>query len=205
MIFACIDTETTGLLSDPDAHVIEVAVVLYDSDSDSVVDSFDTCVNPPKLTVEGLAIAAKVSGLTECQIRGGLPVEVAWAKVARIVGSHPVTAWNVDFDRRFCRRTFLGFEETEKLTLVDTTQWSECACERFTDLFQAVAGTRVDKETGEVQARYISLARAAWLTGYEWEGDAHRALADATMAAKIYAGMLNGKVQGPPLGVERAS
>ena len=199
MIFACLDTETTGFLSDPSTHVVEVAVVLMDSETDSVIDSFETIVNPPTLTQEGLAVALKISGLTESQIRGGLPPEVAWSKVAQLVRAYPVTAWNVDFDRRFCRRTFLGFEETSKLTLVDPTRWTECACERFTDLFKAVAGTYTDKETGEQSPRFISLARAAWLTGFKWEGNAHRALADASMAGRIYAAMLRGDLQAPEI------
>jgi DNA polymerase III epsilon subunit-like protein len=195
MIFACIDTETTGFLSDPSAHVIEVAAVLYDSEADCVVDSFAALVNPPVLTQDGLAVAKRVSQLDESQIRAGLPPEVAWSRVARLVAAYPITAWNVEFDRKFCRRTFLGFEEREVKTLVDATHWDECACERFTELYKAVAGTRVCPDTGEVQARYISLARAAWLCGFQWEGTAHRALADAKMAAKIYAGMVSGRIK----------
>jgi len=42
--FAILDTETTGLGGSD--RVVEIAVIVYDSEKDVVVDEFDTMVNP---------------------------------------------------------------------------------------------------------------------------------------------------------------
>ena len=174
-IWATLDTETTGL---PDQHwsrVIEVAAVLRDGEG-NIVRQYETMVRPDVLTPEGLEIAKKVSGLTAEQIESGKDVKTVWQELGDFLDGwiYPMRAWNTEFDKTLLAKTF------KDRNLPDEINWAGCIMWDFTRKMQFNTGFR---RNGAV--RPFSLARASKLMKFEWEGDAHRAMADTLMASKI--------------------
>ena len=128
------------------------------------------------------------------------------------------TAWNLPFDRCMVRRTFLGVEDyvqickklgapeellrhskhgwPERFDLdEDPLRWTECAMRAYSRRVRTKGHTR-SWYTRELEPNSWSLAEAAKREGVEFTGEAHRALTDAVVAAKIYSKLLHGEVLG---------
>ena len=104
------DTETTGLPEDRRApptatekwpHIVQLSYILYDTDTDTIVDSVDDLVSLPQ-GVPLPASSTKVHGITESQLRRkGIPVERALAEFTRVMRqADSVVAHNLEFDLR---------------------------------------------------------------------------------------------------------
>lgn len=183
--FAVIDTETTGLPDDPNARVIELGAALFSLEDGSLVRTFSTLVCPDVLTEDGLAVALSVSGITEAEIRAAPSPADAWAACGAFLDGwvYPVHAYNLEFDRLMCERTF----DTEGVW------WAGCIMEEFSLLWVRCFGH--DPETGRpIRAHLYRAARIAEVT---WEGDEHRAAADAVVAGRIFALLRANKLQPP--------
>jgi len=185
--FAVLDTETTGLLKDPDARVIEIGVARFE---DGVcVRRFQSLVRPDLLTEEGAEVAWRVSQIARADIETAPLPEDVWEAMGDLLDNVLVVAWNLPFDQAMVQRSF--FSEGRLETMIQRRllppSWKACAMRRFSEAYAAY-GTRWPN--GE--ARWFRLSDAAALMGLEWTGDAHRADADAEMTGRLYAGMLAG-------------
>jgi DNA polymerase III alpha subunit (gram-positive type) len=103
MIFALIDFETTGLTRHPQAPIqqqpeaIEFGCLLYDSQSEEIVDTCDVLINPTRPLEK---IITDITGLTD-EI---LASEPPFGDRCNIIGTHlsradAVIAHNLSFDR----------------------------------------------------------------------------------------------------------
>jgi DNA polymerase-3 subunit epsilon len=97
--FAILDTETTGLgRSD---RVVEIAVIVYDSEKDIVIDEFDTMVNPMRDIGP-----TNIHGLTPSMVSAAPTFdEVATSLSERLNGS-VLVAHNLSFDVRMLGQDF---------------------------------------------------------------------------------------------------
>ena len=199
-IYLVIDTETTGLPDDPSAHVVELGAAMAINPSPNWYEkgeysTFCSFVKPPVLTPEGLAISKKISGITEDQIRSAPTPDTVWRnffiwvmrefqKKGNIEYSHDpqwqsVLAWNAEFDETMVKKTFGP----------SLLEW-RCAMKPFTSEFEKWAPRRRDGS-----ARYFKLVTAAKFAGFEWEGKAHRADADALMTLRLHIARLGGRIE----------
>ncbi len=179
MIIAALDTETTGLPEDRDARAIEVAVAVFDSEVslDEPIRVYQSLVNPDVLTEAGLAVALEVSGISEEEIRAAPRPDPVWLAVEETLdhGLIPVVGWNFAFDKLMVRRTFFLDEKAD-----DGVAWEDDTMKTFGRAFAPVLGRGRGGEP-----RWVKLTRAAEMMGLSWDGDAHRALADAIMTVRI--------------------
>lgn len=165
-----IDTETTGFTPRL-AKIIEVAAV-YVVDG-KVVDEYSALANPGEEVLADLSIdrALEVNKITRDMLRQALPTaQVAEALqrfLARCDEGEPATytAFNVAFDAKF----------------LEVEPWS-INRERFGECVMMAAAAVMDP----YRKRFAKLSAAAEYFACEWDGDAHRATADARMAAKIH-------------------
>jgi DNA polymerase III epsilon subunit-like protein len=223
VIFHMIDTETTGLQPDPDAHVVEIAVVTYHLNN-GVIAQFSSLVQPPVLTERGAEVMARCSKIEPAAlVHAPSPGEV-WGVVCSQLASYParVSAWNLPFDRHMIRRTFLGLDDRPQILaqhdlppealgqkygwpedapmLADPTPWGACAMRAFSRHYAHESHGRYgDIYAGSWAPKPWTLARAAERSQVAFQGQHHRALADATVAAELYARTLLG-VPLPPEG-----
>ena len=185
--FAVLDTETTGLLKDPEARVIEIGVARFEGGV--CVRRFQSLVRPDLLTDAGAEVAWRVSQIARADIEAAPLPEDVWAAMGDLLDNVPVVAWNLPFDQQMVQRSF--FSEARLEAMIQrkllSPSWKECAMRRFSTVY-AAHGQRWP--SGE--AKWFRLSDAATLMGLEWTGDAHRADADAEMTGRLYAGMLAG-------------
>jgi DNA polymerase III epsilon subunit-like protein len=179
MLFAEIDTETTGLPSDPDARVVEVGVAVFEIGAPTpwsgnvpsceVVGQFASLVRPEILRDEHLDLVERISGISRDEVLDADPPEVVWLRLLRELDGAmmPFFAWNLAFDATMMARTFAW---------ADGLSWRGCTMRSF--------ATR----TG---GRAWKLSTAAEHLGLAFEGQTHRALADAIMAGRIQAMLLS--------------
>jgi DNA polymerase III epsilon subunit-like protein len=218
MIVHVIDTETTGLPQTPQAHVIEIGVATFEA-SQGLIGFWTSLVNPPSLASEEAEVAQKFHGISADQILSAPRFDEVWTELlayARGYGEATWTAWNLPFDRCMVRRTFMGLDDfgqicaqlgapedllkhskygwPERFDLQgDLLQWRECAMRAYSRQVRTKGSTR-SWYTRQLEPNSWALAEAARREGVEFTGDAHRALTDATVAAKIYLKLLNGQV-----------
>lgn len=97
--FAVFDLETTGL-GNAD-RVVEIGVVVIDGATGTVVDEFDTLVNPQRdigtTSIHGISASMVESAPTFDEVAGAL---------ARVLGGNTLVAHNLSFDQRFLLREF---------------------------------------------------------------------------------------------------
>ena len=156
---AVIDFETTGIAPDHGDRATEVAIVLVAGGR--VVDRFQSLMNA------GVRIPAFITGLTgisNAMVAAAPDAATVMAAASRFVGSAPMVAHNASFDRRFWvgELARLGLPAPQPFActmLVSRRLYPEAPNHKL--------GSLVD---------YHHLPRA---------GRAHRALADAEMAASL--------------------
>jgi DNA polymerase III subunit epsilon len=93
---AVIDFETTGLSPGQGDRATEVAIVMLEGDR--IVDRFQSLMNA------GARIPAFIeayTGITNAMIANAPPAESVMADAARFVGGAPMAAHNASFDQRF--------------------------------------------------------------------------------------------------------
>jgi DNA polymerase-3 subunit epsilon len=156
---AVIDFETTGISPGQGARATEVAIVLLEDGQ--VVDRYQSLMNagvriPPFIT--------QLTGISNAMVAQAPPAETVMREAARFVGDAPMVAHNAAFDRKFwmaeLARAGLPAQQPYACTLL-------LARRLYPQVPNHKLGTLVD---------YHGLSRT---------GAAHRALADAEMAAQL--------------------
>ena len=160
---AVIDFETTGISPGQGARATEVAIVLLEGGV--VVDRFQSLMKtgawiPPFIT--------QLTGITNAMVNAAPAAAEVMAQAARFVGNAPMVAHNASFDSKFWQA---------ELALAGVPAPQPFAC---TVLLSRRLYPQAPSHKLGVLVDYHGLPRT---------GQAHRALADAEMAAALLARM----------------
>ncbi|MBA4710367.1 3'-5' exonuclease [Aquitalea aquatica] len=157
--FAVIDFETSGLSPAVGSRATEVAVVLWQDGRE--LDSYQSLMNA------GVRVPAdieRLTGISNAMLRTAPPAARVMAEVADFVGDIPLVAHNAAFDRKFW---------DHELALLGRQRRQDFACTLL--LARRLLPQAPDHKLGTL-TRWAGLPAA---------GRAHRALADARMAAHL--------------------
>ena len=173
-----LDTETTGL--EDDAEICEIAVIRHDG---SVV--LNTLVRP---THSIPAKATRLHGITDADVRAEPSIgEALSGDVRELLASRQVAIYNSDYDLRLLRQSAAAAMQYDVMKWVKRLRAnaSYCAMHAFAEWY------------GSWNARHGSykwqaLETAALHFGLSWDGEAHRALADARMTLEVIKSMAKG-------------
>ncbi|MBS0293269.1 MAG: 3'-5' exonuclease [Proteobacteria bacterium] len=160
---AVIDFETTGMMPSQGARATEVAIVLMEGER--IVDRFDSLMRtgvwiPPFIT--------ELTGITNAMVAAAPPATEVMRAAARFVGDAPMVAHNASFDSKFWQA---------ELAHAGLAAPHPFAC-------TVLLSRRIYPD-----APSHSLGRITDHLGLPRTGRAHRALADAEMAAALLARM----------------
>ncbi len=158
---AVIDFETTGISPAMGDRATEVAIVMMEGGR--VVDRFQSLMNAG---VRIPSFITQLTGITNAMVAAAPPAAQVMAEAGRFVGDVPMVAHNASFDRRF------WVEELARAGL-DAPQPFACTVLLSRRLYPQAPSHRLG-----ALADYHRLPRT---------GQAHRALADAEMAAALLA------------------
>ncbi|PWB34419.1 DNA polymerase III subunit epsilon [Pseudomonas sp. SDI] len=156
---AVIDFETTGISPGRQCRATEVAVVMLERGR--IVERYQSLMNA------GLPVPAFVAGLTgitTAMLRSAPPIERVMNEVAEFVGSTPLLAHNASFDQKFW---------DYELAQIGRSRSQSFACSML--LARRLLPGAPNHKLG-------TLTRWAGLPD---TGTAHRAMADAEMAANL--------------------
>ena len=156
---AVIDFETTGMTPAQGARATEVAIVLIEGER--VVDRFDSLM---KTGVWIPPFIEQLTGISNAMVAAAPPAEQVMREAARFVGDTPMVAHNAAFDSKFWQ------SELQHAGLAAPQPF---AC-------TVLLSRRVFPD-----APSHSLGRLTDHLGLPRTGRAHRALADAEMAAAL--------------------
>lgn len=160
-----LDFETTGLAPHRGDRAIEIgAVVIEDC---LVVDRFQGLMNP------GFRINSFIesyTGISNSMLETAPPCEEVMEEFADFIGTHPLVAHNVSFDRRVLDMEF---------GIIGRVRENEMACSMLT-------ARRVFPEAPNHQ-----LATLVNYCGIHNDGVFHRALADAEMTGHLWIAMID--------------
>jgi len=156
---AVIDFETTGISPAMGDRATEVAIVLLEGGR--VVDRFQSLMNAG---VHIPAFITQLTGITNAMVQAAPPAEAVMAEAARFVGEVPMVAHNASFDRRYWQAELARCGLTAMQPFACTVLLSR---RLYPEAPSHKLGTLVD---------WFHLPRT---------GAAHRALADAEMAAEL--------------------
>ncbi|KMN81163.1 DNA polymerase III subunit epsilon [Chromobacterium sp. LK11] len=156
---AVIDFETNGASPGRDCRATEIGVALLEDGR--IVGRYQSLINagvwiPPMIE--------RLTGISNAMLRDAPPPAVAMAEAARFVGDTPLAAHNASFDRKFW---------DYELAQLGLSRRQDFACTLL--LSRRVLPQAPDHKLGTL-ARWLSLPDT---------GRAHRALADAEMAAHL--------------------
>ncbi|MEO6016924.1 MAG: 3'-5' exonuclease [Polaromonas sp.] len=156
---AVIDFETTGLSPTMGDRATEVAIVLVEDGQ--VVDRFQSLMNAG---VHIPAFITSLTGITNAMVATAPAADRVMRDASRFVGSAPMVAHNASFDRRFWQ--------------AELTRAGEAAAQPFacTMLVARRLYPQAPSHKLGVLVDYHQLPKA---------GRAHRAMADAEMAASL--------------------
>jgi DNA polymerase III subunit epsilon len=157
--FAVLDFETSGLSPAVGSRATEVAVVLWQDGRE--LDSYQSLMNA------GVRVPAdieRLTGISNAMLRTAPPASWVMAEVADFVGDIPLVAHNAAFDRKFW---------DHELALLGRQRRQDFACTLL--LARRLLPQAPDHKLGTL-TRWAGLPDA---------GRAHRALADARMAAHL--------------------
>jgi DNA polymerase-3 subunit epsilon len=158
---AILDFETTGLSPTLGDRATEVAIVMMEGDR--IVGRFQSLMNA------GVRLSPFIeayTGITNEMIESAPPAEEVMAEAARFVGDAPLVAHNASFDRRFWAA------ELDRLG-PDAPASNPFAC-------TLLLSRRLYPE-----ARSFKLGSLAAFHDLSFSGRAHRAMADAEVAAAL--------------------
>lgn len=157
--YAVLDFETTGLSTDNGDRATEVAIVV--TEGGKVVDRYQSLMNAGAYIS---AFITEYTGITNEMVKAAPAAAVVMKEAARFVGNTPLVAHNASFDRRFWGAELARIGLSAANPFLCTLLLSR---RLYTDAPNHRLGTLVD---------HLRLPRA---------GVAHRALADAEMAASL--------------------
>lgn len=156
---AVIDFETTGISPGQGARATEVAIVLLEAGR--VVDRFQSLMNAG---VYVPSFITQLTGITNAMVATAPPAHSVMAEAARFVGDAPMVAHNAAFDRKFWQAELAHADVPAEQPFACTVLLSR---RLYPEAPNHKLGSLVD---------YHGLPRF---------GAAHRALADAEMAAAL--------------------
>jgi DNA polymerase-3 subunit epsilon len=156
---AVIDFETTGISPGANCRATEVAVVMLERGR--IVDRYQSLMNAG-LPVP--AFVASLTGITTAMLRSAPPVARVMNEVAEFVGDTPMLAHNASFDQKFWEY---------ELAQIGRSRSQRFACSML--LARRLMPAAPNHKLG-------TLTRWAGLPD---TGTAHRAMADAEMAANL--------------------
>ena len=175
-----IDTETTGFSPRDGATIVEIGAVAYDDDWKEVA-SLSRVVNPGEAALQYRHAdkALKVNGITREEIKGGANPEDAARALHKLASlGTRLHAFNVQFDSRFLE------EEPWRMPMV---RWSECVMLEAMNIMGPAGALPVLGGYGDRKKyKWPKLSEAVEYFNIKIEGDAHRALTDARMAAAVH-------------------
>lgn len=160
---AVIDFETTGMTPAQGARATEVAIVLLEQGR--VVDRFQSLMQTGAWVSPFIT---QLTGITNEMLRTAPPAAEVMCEAARFVGDAPMVAHNASFDSKFWQA---------ELALAGQAAPHAFACTVL--LSRRIYPQAPSHSLGNL-ARYLQLPST---------GRAHRALADAEMAAALLARM----------------
>lgn len=160
---AVIDFETTGMTPAQGARATEVAIVLIEGEQ--VVDRFQSLMQtgvwiPPFIT--------ELTGITNAMVAAAPPAVQVMRAAARFVGDTPMVAHNAAFDSKF-------WQSELRQAGLDAPQPFACTVLLSRRVFPDAPSHKLGNLTAHL--------------GLPHQGRAHRALADAEMAAALLARM----------------
>lgn len=158
-VVAVIDFETTGLSPAQGDRATEIAVVLLDSGR--VVDRYQSLMNAG---VRIPSFIEELTGISNAMIRQAPPAATVMREVSDFVGDLPLVAHNASFDCKFW---------DAEVARINRTRRHEFACSLL--LSRRLLPLAPSHKLGDL-VKYANLPTA---------GRAHRALADAEMAASL--------------------
>jgi DNA polymerase-3 subunit epsilon len=158
---AIIDFETTGLSTQAGDRATEIAVVLMENDR--VVDRWQSLMNAG---VRVSAFIEQYTGITNEMVQAAPPAHVVMADALRFVGhGTPMVAHNASFDRRFWQA---------ELSRIGHEADNPFAC------------TLLLSRRMYPEAVRFNLGALVAFHDLPSDGRAHRAMADAEMAAHLF-------------------
>ena len=160
---AIIDFETTGISPNMGDRATEVAIVMLEDGQ--VVDRFQSLMNAG-VRVNGFI--TQLTGITNEMVQAAPPAEQVMREAARFVGGRPMVAHNAAFDKKF---------------------WQAELARCGQDGAHPFACTLLLSRRLYPQAPNHKLGTLAALHHLPSSGRAHRALADAEMAAHLLSQM----------------
>jgi DNA polymerase-3 subunit epsilon len=162
---AVIDFETTGISPGMGDRATEVAIVL--TEAGRVVDRFQSLMNAG---VYIPAFISQLTGITNAMVQAAPAAETVMRDAARFVVDTPMVAHNASFDRRY------WMAELSRAG-IPATQPYACTVLLSRRLYPEAPSHKL----GSLVSRF----------GLPQTGAAHRALADAEMAAELLAHLQN--------------
>ena len=159
---AVIDFETTGLSPAMGDRATEVAIVLVDQASGKVVDSYQSLMNAGRHIP---SFIESLTGISNAMVAAAPAADTVMREASRFVANAPLVAHNASFDRRFW--------EAELSLAGEKTANQPFAC---TMLVARRLYPQAPSHKLGVLIDYHRLPKA---------GRAHRAMADAEMAASL--------------------
>jgi len=159
---AVIDFETTGLSPAMGDRATEIAIVLVEEASGKVVDRFQSLMNAGRYIP---SFIESLTGISNAMVAAAPPADTVMREASRFVGSAPMVAHNASFDRRFW--------EAELSLAGEQAASQPFAC---TMLVARRLYPQAPSHKLGVLIDYHHLPKA---------GRAHRAMADAEMAASL--------------------
>jgi len=174
---AVIDFETTGISPNMGDRATEVAIVMLEDGQ--VVDRYQSLMNAG---VRVNSFITQLTGITNEMVQAAPPADQVMREAARFVAGRPMVAHNAAFDRKF---------------------WQAELARCGQDGSHAFACTLLLSRRLYPQAPNHKLGTLAVLHHLPSSGRAHRALADAEMAAHLLAQMQRDLAQrcgGQPVG-----
>lgn len=156
---AVIDFETTGLSPAQGDRATEIAVVILQDGK--VVDRYQSLMNAG---VRIPSFIQELTGISDAMIRSAPPAAEVMREVAAFIGDYPMVAHNASFDCKFW---------DAELARINQSRRQEFACSLL--LSRRLLPQAPSHKLGAL-LKFANLAVA---------GRAHRALADAEMAASL--------------------
>ena len=153
-----LDTETTGLSHAHD-RLVEIAII--DENGDVLLSQL---VNPGRGIPDG---ARSVHGISDAMVASAPTLESLWPRVRSIVSGAHIVMYNAEFDAGFFPD---GLRCAAKIT---------CAMKEFARIHGQWNSHHNDW-------KWQKLTMAAAHVGHRWEGNAHRALADALATRSVW-------------------
>jgi DNA polymerase-3 subunit epsilon len=160
---AIIDFETTGLDPHRGDRPTEVAVVFVRNKQ--IVDQYQRLINPGRSIP---SFVTSLTGITNAMVRNAPPVGIVMEELHQKIGDTPLIAHNASFDKKFL-----------------DTELERIGRERRQDF---TCSMRVARRVLR-SASNFKLGTLVEHVGLTFSSNAHRALADAEMTAKLWIAM----------------